>query len=117
MRISDWSSDVCSSDLRTAKFRFISDAGAMVTAMLAGDLDAIPIGITGENVAQFEQDKRFRVTIGSTEGETILTINNKRKPLDDVRVRRAISYAIDRKAIIDGEIGRASCRERVCQSV
>jgi len=88
--------------IKTAKFRFIADAGAMVTAMLAGDLDAVPIGITGENVAQFEKDKRFKVTIGSTEGETILTMNNKRKPLDDVRVRRAISYAIDRKAIIDG---------------
>lgn len=88
--------------IRTAKFRFISDAGAMVTAMLAGDLDAVPIGVTGENVAQSEQDKRFKVTIGSTEGETILTMNNGRKPLDDIRVRRAISYAIDRKAIIDG---------------
>ena len=88
--------------IRTAKFRFISDTGAMVTAMLAGDLDAVPIGIAGENVAQFQKDKRFRVTVGSTEGETILTMNNKRKPLDDIRVRRAISYAIDRKAIIDG---------------
>ncbi|WP_341701871.1 ABC transporter substrate-binding protein [Ferrovibrio sp.] len=88
--------------IKTAKFRFIADAGAMVTAILAGDLDAVPIGITGENVPQFEKDKRFMVTIGSTEGETILTMNNKRKPLDDVRVRRAISHAIDRKAIIDG---------------
>ena len=40
--------------------------------------------------------------IGGTEGKTILAINNKKKPLDDVRVRRAIAYAIDRKAIIDG---------------
>lgn len=88
--------------IRTAKFRFISDPGAMVASMLAGDIDAIPIGITGENVPQFEKDKRFKVTIGSTEGETMLILNNKRKPLDDVRVRRAISYAMDRKTIIEG---------------
>ena len=29
-------------------------------------------------------------------------MNNKKKPLDDLRVRQAIAYAIDRKAIIDG---------------
>ncbi|HEX6959064.1 MAG TPA: ABC transporter substrate-binding protein [Ferrovibrio sp.] len=88
--------------IKTAKFRFIADQGAMVAALLSGGLDAVPIGVTGENVPQFQQDKQFKVTIGSTEGETILSMNNKRKPLDDIRVRRAISYALDRKAIIDG---------------
>ncbi|MEZ5823574.1 MAG: ABC transporter substrate-binding protein [Geminicoccaceae bacterium] len=51
---------------------------------------------------QFEADPRFHVEIGSTEGETILAINNGRAPFDDVRVRRALAHAIDRQAIIDG---------------
>jgi peptide/nickel transport system substrate-binding protein len=52
---------------------------------------------------QLQADKRFTVEIGSTSGKGILAINNrKRKPLDDVRVRRAIMHAIDRKAFIDG---------------
>jgi peptide/nickel transport system substrate-binding protein len=42
------------------------------------------------------------VIVGSTEGETILAINNTRPPLDDLRVRQAIAHAIDRQAIIDG---------------
>ena len=42
------------------------------------------------------------MTIGGTEGKTILAMNNKKKPLDDLKVRQAIAYAIDRKAIIDG---------------
>ncbi len=53
-------------------------------------------------MAQIEGDPRFKVVIGSTEGETILSINNKKKPFDDIKVRQAIAYALDRKAIIDG---------------
>ncbi len=53
-------------------------------------------------MAQFENDPRFRVVIGSTEGETILAMNNAKPPLDNVKVREAIAHAIDRQAIIDG---------------
>jgi peptide/nickel transport system substrate-binding protein len=70
--------------------------------MMAGDLDAFPVFPAPENLAQFSADPRFQVIIGSTEGETILAINNARPPLDDVRVRKAIAHAIDRQAIIDG---------------
>ena len=53
-------------------------------------------------LAQFKNDPRFQVLIGGTEGKTILAMNNKKPPLDDLKVRQAIAYAIDRKAIIDG---------------
>ncbi len=85
-----------------ATFLFISDPSAEVAAMLAGDIDAFPRIAAFQNVAQFQSDPRFQVLIGGTEGKTILGINNKKKPLDDLRVRQAIAYAIDRKAIIDG---------------
>lgn len=87
--------------IKTVKMRFIADQGAMVAAMRAGDVDAIPVGITGENFKEFAKDSRFKTTVGSTEGETMVIINNKRKPFDDVRVRRALSYAIDREAVIE----------------
>ena len=55
-----------------------------------------------ETLPQFEADPRFRVIVGSTEGETILSTNNKAENLSDVRIRQAIAHAIDRQAIIDG---------------
>lgn len=88
--------------LDKAVFRIIPDPAAAVAAMLAGDVDAFANFPSPEAVPQFHADPRFTVVVGSTEGETILSINNKKKPFDDVRVRRAIAHAIDRKAIIDG---------------
>jgi peptide/nickel transport system substrate-binding protein len=84
-----------------ATFRFISDPSAEVAALLAGDVDSFP-RVAAASLAQFQSDPRFQVLIGGTEGKTILAINNKKKPLDDLKVRQAIAYAIDRKAIIDG---------------
>jgi len=70
--------------------------------MLSGDIDAFPRVAAARSLSQFQNDKRFQVLIGGSRSKTILAINNKRKPLDDVRVRRAIAMAIDRKAVIDG---------------
>ncbi|MEP7298645.1 MAG: ABC transporter substrate-binding protein, partial [Burkholderiales bacterium] len=88
--------------LKKVTYRFISDASAQVAALLAGDIDAIPRGLLPQDAKQFQSDARFTVALGGTEGKTIVSINNKKKPFDDVRVRRALAAAIDRKAIIDG---------------
>jgi peptide/nickel transport system substrate-binding protein len=53
--------------------------------MMAGDLDAFPVFPAPENLMQFEADPRFQVVVGTTEGETILAINNARAPFDDIR--------------------------------
>lgn len=88
--------------IKRVTFRFINDPAASVAALLAGDVDGMPRFNPPEAVKQFQADKRFTVEIGSTAGKGIMAINNKRKPFDDVRVRRALAHAIDRKAFIDG---------------
>jgi peptide/nickel transport system substrate-binding protein len=82
-------------------FRFISEPAAQAAALLSGDVDAFP-HIGTRAVAQFRNNPRFQVILAGSRAKTILAINNARKPLDDVRVRRAILAAIDRKAIIEG---------------
>jgi len=85
-------------------FKFIADPTAAFAAMMAGDVDAFPNFPAPENLDQFKADPRFTVIVGSTEGETILGMNNKKAPLDNLTVRQAITHAIDRQAIIDGAL-------------
>ncbi len=88
--------------LAAVSFRFISDPAAAINAMLAGDVDAFPNFPAPEALGALRADPRFRVVVGNTEGETILAMNNGKAPFNDVRVRRAIAHAINRRAIIDG---------------
>ncbi|MCT4608997.1 MAG: ABC transporter substrate-binding protein [Pelagimonas sp.] len=88
--------------LDQATFKFISDPTAAFAAMMAQDIDAFAGFPAPENLPMFQADPRFQVLVGSTEGETILSTNNKMPPFDNVKVRQALSHAIDRNAIIDG---------------
>ncbi len=87
--------------MKKVTFRFISDPAAQVAALLAGDINAFP-RVTPRSVAQFKTNPKFQVLVSGSRAKTILAMNNKKKPLDDVRVRRAIAAAIDRKAVIEG---------------
>src|ERR1700676_4587747 len=83
-------------------FKFISDPTAAYAALMAGDVDAFSNYPAPESFAQFAADPRFAVLTGTTEMETVLGLNERIAPLSNVLVRRAISYALDRHAIIDG---------------
>lgn len=86
--------------LDRAVFVVVPDPGAAYAALLAGDIDSFPFFPAPELLPQIEGDGRFTIGRGTTEGETILAINNARPPFDDVRVRRAIQMAINRKDVI-----------------
>jgi peptide/nickel transport system substrate-binding protein len=88
--------------LAAATFRFISDPSAAFAAVMAGDVDVFSGYPAPENLAQFSADPRFQVITGSTEGETILAMNSRQPPFDNILVRQAVAHAIDRQAVIDG---------------
>ena len=87
--------------LDNVTFRYFADPNAMNAAMLAGDIDVISNLQAPDAVDQFADTSRFTTIDGTTNGEVVLALNNARPALKDVRVRRAISMAIDKKALLD----------------
>ncbi len=83
-------------------FKFIGDPSAQIASLKAGDIDAIAYDVSPENALLLEKDPKFKVLNGYTTSKVILSTNNSRKPFNDVRIRRAMAYAIDRSALIKG---------------
>ena len=81
-------------------FRFIPDPNAALAALKAGDIDASLFGLGPEHVADLRKDGRFEVIVGETTNDVIMAMNNSRKPFTDVRVRRAVTHAINKADVV-----------------
>lgn len=88
--------------LDRAIFKIITDPLSAYTALKAGDIDTFPNYPAPENLFLFDQDPDYEVVVGLTAGETILAINNRNVPFNDLNVRKAIAHAINRQELIDG---------------
>src|SRR3546814_20481809 len=101
MRISDWSSDVCSSDLGP-----VDDTQAMAANVAAlwrsGRAAAIGAAARSHVVARYSWTRTFERLLGE---------------IYPAALRHAAMRAPDPRLEVRREIGRASCRERVCQYV
>lgn len=87
--------------MKTVRLRYFADATAQANAMRSGGVDVVYSLGAPQLLAQFAGDDRFRVTQGTTNGEVTLSMNGAVAPFDDVRVRRAVMYAVDRKSVRD----------------
>jgi peptide/nickel transport system substrate-binding protein len=88
--------------LERVTFRFITDPNAVLAALKAGDIDVSFFGLGPEHVQDLQKDARFQVIIGDTTNDVILSMNNSRKPYSDVRVRRAMTYGINKSDVLKG---------------
>lgn len=83
-------------------YTFISDPSIQIAALEAGDIDVIGSLGSPADAPGLDANPRLKVVNQTTTGTLIMTINNSREPLNDMRVRRAINYAIDREVINEG---------------
>jgi peptide/nickel transport system substrate-binding protein len=83
-----------------AVFRIISDGNSRTAALQAGDVDVA--GIFPEQVALIGANPNLKVIDGTATAEITVAMNNSRAPFDDIRVRQAITHAIDKNAIVQG---------------
>ncbi|WP_336660920.1 ABC transporter substrate-binding protein [Leucobacter sp. USHLN153] len=81
--------------------KYFADANATTNALQTGDVDAIANLQAPELLSSFESDDAYTVTTGTSSGEVSLSLNNQAAPFDDVRVRQAVLYALDKQAILD----------------
>src|SRR3546814_10740112 len=123
MRISDWSSDVCSSDLRgtmakLARVIFRLDFKKTCTSLLNAP------GTAFEVLESVEDD--FWDKVSETVQKHVFTATyhvqdniHRQLSVDPQNINGAIEYLSGGINLKDfqNEIGRASCRERVCQYV
>ncbi len=85
--------------------RIIPDSSAQFLELMADNIDSMsldPIKYARIIPARPELKQKLALYKELGSGYTYMGFNLKHKPFDDVRVRHAINYAIDKQEIIDG---------------
>jgi peptide/nickel transport system substrate-binding protein len=92
-------------NIDTLVTRIIPDNSAQFLELMADNIDSMgldPIKYSRVIPARLALTKKLNLYKELGNSYTYLGFNLKHKPFDDVRVRRAINYAIDKQELIDG---------------
>ncbi len=91
--------------LEQVAFRIIPDEAMLVNELLAGGIDVME-NVPEDAAARVEASPRLRLVSVPDLSYTYICWNTSRPLLADARVRRALTLAIDRQAIIEGLVPR-----------
>lgn len=80
-------------------FKVYPDVNTEILALKKGDVDVIGNALPPAQVKDLKATDGIAVAEVPGLGFTHMTYNMKRKPMDDVRVRQALAYAVDYEAI------------------
>ena len=84
-------------------FRLVPDQQTRFAAVQSGEIDATWTD-RGHSIVAAEKDPNLTVHKRDGEGGGIIFLNNSKPPLDDVRVRRALSLVWDQKYYVESQL-------------
>ncbi len=87
-----------------ADFRAVPDAATRVADLKAGSAD-LAVTLDPDLAAQLTGAGGVQVLTAVTERIAYLKLNTTRPPFNDVNLRRAVAFAVDRQSIIEGLLG------------
>ena len=88
--------------LQHVRVRVISDMNALQAELQAGrvDIAPMPTSLSPDAIKRLEGDRNLQVRAFPGSNVNLLTLNTASPPLDNVKVRQAIAYAVDRPTMI-----------------
>jgi peptide/nickel transport system substrate-binding protein len=86
--------------LSQVTFRYFSNSNAEDAALKTGQVQAIDTLVNPQDASQFKNNPTYKIIAGPTNGKIQMTINNAAGPLTKLKVRQAIEYATNKKAIL-----------------
>jgi peptide/nickel transport system substrate-binding protein len=86
-------------------FQIIPESAVSTQALQTGAIDYVD-GVSDADLAVLAPNKALRVVPLVTSIVNVISINTRRPALKDVRVRQALSWAIDRRAVLDAAYGK-----------
>ena len=86
----------------SVRVRVISDTNALQAELQSGrvDIAPLPTSLSPDAIKLMGQYPNLQVLQFTGSNLNLLTFNTSREPLDEVRVRQAIAYAVDREGMI-----------------
>ncbi len=98
-----WRADEGLPYLDQIEFRVLADVQSRKNALLSGEIDIMHTS-NGDTIKELRDESSIELTETSAYGETnytLMMVDNPDSPLSDVRIRKALAYALDSQVLID----------------